>query len=187
MSFSFDPAEGLVIVATKLWGPEGDVVVRLALDTGATTTVVNWETVVLLGYDPSTVETRIQITTGSGIIFAPRISIGRVRALGKERLSFPVLCHTLPPSASVDGLLGLDFFRGERLVLDFQTGTVTLDGAGPTAPRGRSRFGRRGRIAQGKNDQPGRDETTAQSPWPSRASTSSQRLELLLTSVCPQA
>lgn len=127
MSFSFDPAEGPVIVPAKLWGPEGDVVVRLALDTGATATVLSWETAVLLGYDPSATEARIQITTGSGIEFAPRISIDRVRTVGVERLTFPVLCHTLPPSASVDGLLGLDFFRGRRLVLDFRTGTLSVE------------------------------------------------------------
>ncbi len=41
-------------------------------------------------------------------------------------LSGKVLCHTLPPSATVDGLLGLDFFRGHQLTVDFQTGQITL-------------------------------------------------------------
>ena len=40
---------------------------------------------------------------------------------------FPIVCHTLPPSAAVDGVLGLDFFRGTRLVLDFRKGLVTVD------------------------------------------------------------
>ena len=31
--------------------------------------------------------------------------------------SFSLICHTLPPSVSVDGLLGLDFLRGQRLNL----------------------------------------------------------------------
>jgi len=37
-----------------------------------------------------------------------------------------ILCHTLPPSAGVDGLLGLDFFRGQRVTIDFQHGEVTI-------------------------------------------------------------
>ena len=82
---------------------------------------------VLLGYDPSVGPTRKQITTGSGVEFAPEISIDRIEALGMERLRFPVLCHTLPPSAGVDGLLGLDFLRGQRVVLDFRAGTITVD------------------------------------------------------------
>lgn len=38
--------------------------------------------------------------------------------------NFPMLCHTLPPSATVDGLLGLDFFRGERFILDLHKGII---------------------------------------------------------------
>jgi hypothetical protein len=50
----------------------------------------------------------------------------RLTALGRERLGFPVLGHTLPPSAGVDGLLGVDFFRGLVLTIDFGAGQVHL-------------------------------------------------------------
>jgi len=111
----------------RIWGPRGRTVVRFALDTGATETLVNWDIPVLLGYDPSASLSREQITTGSGVEFAPEISIDRIEALGMERLRFPALCHTLPPSAGVDGLLGLGFLRGQRVVLDFRAGTITVD------------------------------------------------------------
>lgn len=127
MSFHFDPKEGLIIVPTRLWGPTGDTVVRLALDTGATKSVVNWDVVVLLGYDPAIVSERIQMTTGSGVEFVPEIVIDKIEALGQERRDFPVLCHTLPPSATVDGLVGLDFLRLHRLVLDFRTGLGSVE------------------------------------------------------------
>jgi len=127
MNFAFNPTDGPVIVLAQLWGKQGDLAVQLALDTGATASVLSWETVVLLGYDPAATEARVQITTGSGVEFAPRVSIDKIEALGKERLNFPVLCHTLPPSAGVDGLLGLDFLRGYRLVLDFRTGTLSIE------------------------------------------------------------
>jgi len=52
------------------------------------------------------------MTTGSGVEYAPLLLVRRVEALGQGRTDFPVVAHTLPPSASVDGLLGLDFFRG---------------------------------------------------------------------------
>jgi hypothetical protein len=35
--------------------------------------------------------------------------------------------HTLPPSAGVDGLLGLDFLRGMRFTADFRAGALTLE------------------------------------------------------------
>lgn len=127
MSLSFDPNQGLIVAPTRLWGPNGDTVVRLALDTGATRSVVSWDLPVLLGYDPAVVSERVQMTTGSGVEFVPQIRIERVEALGHERLNFPVLCHTLPPTATVDGVLGLDFLRGGRLVLDFRRGEATLE------------------------------------------------------------
>ncbi len=47
-------------------------------------------------------------------------------ALGRQRALFSVLVHTLPASPMIDGLLGLDFLRGEILTIDFRAGTLTL-------------------------------------------------------------
>lgn len=126
MSLTFNPKEGLIIIPTRLWGPNGDTVVRLALDTGATATVVNWDIIVLLGYDPAIISDRVQMTTGSGLEFVPRIIIRKLEGLGKKRKNFPALRHTLPPSTTVDGVLGLDFFRGNKLILDLRRGILTL-------------------------------------------------------------
>ena len=126
MSFSFDAQRGLVIVRAELEGPSGSVILRLALDTGATGTMVNVGMLVSIGYDPSLVANRIQVTTGSGVEYVPRILLSKITALGQERVDFPVLCHTLPPSASIDGLLGLDFLRGQRLTMDFLQGQILL-------------------------------------------------------------
>ena len=41
-------------------------------------------------------------------------------------MSFFLICHTLPASVSVDGLLGLDFLRGQRLTIDFRAGRIAL-------------------------------------------------------------
>jgi hypothetical protein len=126
MSLPFNAEQGLIIVQTELWGSAGSAVLRLALDTGATGTMVNVGLLVALGYDPALASQRVQVTTGSGVEFVPRIVMGKIKALGQERAEFPVLGHTLPPSAGVDGLLGLDFFRGQRLTLDFRGGQMTL-------------------------------------------------------------
>ena len=37
-------------------------------------------------------------------------TLNKIMALGRERTEFPVLGHTLPPSAGVDGLLGWTSF-----------------------------------------------------------------------------
>jgi predicted aspartyl protease len=126
MTFRFDPTQGLIIVPVRLYGPTGDMILRLALDTGATSTLINSGIMVLLGYDPTASPDRIQVTTGSGIEFCPRVSMQRIEALGRSVNDFLILSHTLPPTAQVDGLLGLDFFRGCRISIDFQSGTITV-------------------------------------------------------------
>ena len=81
MGLRFDPQQGLIIVHAELWGPKGSGVLRLALDTGATSTLVNAGLLVAIGYDPALTQDRVQITTGSGIEFVPRIILDRIMAL----------------------------------------------------------------------------------------------------------
>jgi hypothetical protein len=81
---------------------------------------------VAVGYDPAVVPHRVEVTTGSGVEFVPRVTLRKIVALGQERTPFPVLCHRLLPSVGVDGLLGLDFFRRQSLTIDFRSGRVTL-------------------------------------------------------------
>jgi len=71
MTPAFDPYQGLIIVNTEDVGESGTALLRLALDTGATTTLIN-----------------------SGMLLS---------------------------------MLGLDFFRGNRLGIDFKQGLITLD------------------------------------------------------------
>lgn len=98
----------------------------MALDTGATTIVINAAILVALGYAPATSPDRVQMTTGSGIEFVPRLPVDRIQALGQNRSQFVVIAHTLPPTTSVDGLVGLDFLRGQELTIDFRAARITL-------------------------------------------------------------
>lgn len=127
MSFRFNATQGLIVVPAEAWGPSGSAVLRLALDTGATRTPVNVGMLVALGYDPALEENRIQVTTGSGVEFAPSVKLSRLASLGRERQGLLVLAHTLPSSTDVDGLLGLDFLRPRKLSIDFGSGLITLE------------------------------------------------------------
>jgi len=127
VSESFNSSSGLILIRVVIHGPTRSTVARLALDSGATTTLINQGPLVWIGYDPSLAPERVQVTTGSGVEFAPRLPLLKISALGCSRGQFPVLAHTLPPSATVDGLLGLDFFRGTRLEIDFRQGLLNLE------------------------------------------------------------
>jgi len=126
VKYSFNALRGLILVRAEVFGPQSSGTLTLALDTGATTTTINTGLLVAMGYDPSSAPERAEMTTGSAVEYAPRLAVMRIVALGQDRHGLHVIAHTLPPSAGVDGLLGLDFFRGQELNLNFRTGIILL-------------------------------------------------------------
>ncbi len=97
MSFAFDSSQGPVVIEASLSGPLGQADLRLLLDTGATTSLIRSTILVAVGYDPDTSPDRITVAMGNGVELVPRITLNRFSALGRHRLAFPVLAHTLPP------------------------------------------------------------------------------------------
>lgn len=132
MKISFNGEYGLIYVAAKIYrrkknGKFKDLILNLALDTGASTTVISRKRLMTIGYDLEDVEDEAYITTGSGLISIPKIRIEKLSALGKEKIGFLISAHDLPATASVDGVLGLDFLRGRILTVDFKKGEIELE------------------------------------------------------------
>ncbi len=117
MKTQFNARHGLIVVKARLFGPNGDTNVELALDTGASSTVIRDASLITIGYDLDALPKNVRMTTGSGIELTSVLAINKISALGLERDAFSVVAHTLPPSASVAGVLGLNFFRGRVLTL----------------------------------------------------------------------
>jgi predicted aspartyl protease len=126
MKFSFDATRRLIVVRAELLGPRGSANLELALDTGASWTLINPTLLMGVGYDPAVSQKRVHVTTGSGVEFAPLVSVQQLTALGHSRTNLPVLAHTLPPSASVAGLLGLDFLKSKILTIDLNVSTIEI-------------------------------------------------------------
>lgn len=126
MTTSFNGQYGLIIVQVTLHGPVGFAQSYLALDTGSSSTVISKALLVSIGYDPDAQPKTVSMTTGSSVEAVSRLTIDKIEALDQERFQVSVVAHTLPPSMSVDGVLGLDFFRNRTLTLDFQNGVITL-------------------------------------------------------------
>lgn len=126
MKFSFQPEYGLIYVRAKIVFGTKELIVNLALDTGASATMISAKRLKEVGYDLDKPEDEIYITTGSGLIFVPKITIEKLTALGKEKADCIVIAHDLPPTASVDGVLGLDFLRESVVQIDFKNGFIEL-------------------------------------------------------------
>jgi hypothetical protein len=132
MSTTFDPNGTMIVVPCSFGGPSGSFQLTMAVDTGATRTVINPYRLIVAGYDPTTWGSVEQIITANGAVFAPQVTIGYVRAFGWQRNNVAILAHHLPPSLHIDGLLGLDFFRDHVLTIDFHQGEIEMT-AGPSA------------------------------------------------------
>jgi len=127
VSVRFDRTRGPIVVLAAIWGPRTRADASLLLDTGAVCTAVSIELLEHVGYHVAQAPDAVRIITASGIERAPRVVVARMGALGRERTGFPIIAHTLPPAAKLDGVLGLDFLRGHRLVVDFREGLVSLE------------------------------------------------------------
>ena len=126
MNFGFNSRQGPIVVEASLSGPMGQADLRLILDTGATTTLIRPTILMAVGYEPDASADRITVAMGNGVELVPRMTLNRFSALGRHRLAFPVLSHSLPPVAGIDGLLGLDFLRGSVLTVDFLAEQIIL-------------------------------------------------------------
>src|SRR5437868_5025689 len=100
MHTPFDPLDDLIVVRADVEGPNGLVFgVRLALDTGASNSMISVDALLAAGYDPTAAPTTIPIITASGYENAPRLPIRSLTALGQTRSNFDVLAFTPPPGA----------------------------------------------------------------------------------------
>ena len=126
MKFRFKADYGLVYVRVKVSFADREVVLNLALDTGASGTIISAKKLIEVGYDLDKPEDEIYITTGSGLIFVPKFTIEKLTALGKEKTNFQIIAHDFPPTSTVDGILGLDFLRENILKINFVKGEIEL-------------------------------------------------------------
>jgi predicted aspartyl protease len=126
---TYDPSAPSLVVDLLLESVDGtsSLLIPVVLDTGASFTIVATEILVQLGYDPANpLLKRQRIVTGSGVEYAPRITVRSAMVIGQKVSNLEVLCHDLPAESGVDGLLGLNFLRHFRLMIRFRKGIIEL-------------------------------------------------------------
>ena len=99
----------LLVVHALLKGPKDTKIIRLVVDTGATTTIIPPQIALAIGCNPVRAKHHLSIITASGLEYLPVVTVPVIESLGQQVKNLAVACHSLPPQSTVDGLLGLDF------------------------------------------------------------------------------
>lgn len=101
-------------------------VTTLLIDTGASYTIVSWETLTSLGIDPASSQTRRALMTANGLIQAPEVKVDDFYCFGHHVPDFPLVAHSIPLGATVDGVLGMNFLRQYTAKLSLKEGVVEV-------------------------------------------------------------
>ena len=123
--FSLDDADSLILVDAKL----GRSSLTLALDTGATHTVIDLTVMMLNGYNLSKVVRMVEFETAKGPINAYVFRIDALTALGRTIRDVDVSSYDFVGNDvifAIDGVLGLDFFQDTELTINFKESTLSL-------------------------------------------------------------
>ncbi|MBU1598954.1 retroviral-like aspartic protease family protein [bacterium] len=120
-----DAHSGLIVLDTEVKGIKTRFL-KMALDTGCTLTVIPWNIAITVGCDPARSKETVKMVTGSGIEFAPVVTLKSLKALGQEVKNINVVCHNLPEESLVDGLLGLNFLSNFDILIKFREGILKI-------------------------------------------------------------
>jgi predicted aspartyl protease len=101
--------EGIIPLYVEIEGPTTKRIIKMALDTGATFTMMPPEIARDIGHDPTLTRRRIEVATASGSVLVPILKVKSISCLGTKLKNVEVVCHSLPPESPVEGLLGLNF------------------------------------------------------------------------------
>lgn len=124
--FKREPESGLILLNAEI---DDKYELRIILDTGATNTTIDSNTLYLLGHDLKDSIGIVEIETANGIIETEIFEIARFSSLGltKEKFQIQVydfLAHGI--FSDYNGLLGLDFLEGMNFCIDTRNSTITV-------------------------------------------------------------
>ena len=101
-------SEQIFAVYAFVVGPRTVRAVKLAVDTGATYTMLPPELLLDIGHDPAHTTRHIELSTANGLLLVPLLRVRTIRCLGLALNAAEVVAHHLPPESPVEGLLGLN-------------------------------------------------------------------------------
>jgi hypothetical protein len=102
---------------------------RFALDTGASHTVIDLAAIMVAGYDLQDVIRTVQLETGNGTVEGYIFKVAAFSALGITRRDMEICSYDFFGNnvfAEIHGVLGLDFFKGQKFCIDLEKFEITI-------------------------------------------------------------
>ena len=102
----------------------------LALDTGATHTVIDLTVMLMNGYYLRDSIGTVEFETAKGVVSAYIFKIETLKILGIVKKNIEVASYDFIGNnviLDIDGVVGLDFFKNTELTINFKKYTITLN------------------------------------------------------------
>jgi len=100
----------------------------LALDTGASTTIVSNEIIEKIGFQPNEIKDYVEFGDASQDHTVPRMILPSFRIGDTSVTNLEVLAYSLPEKYGIDGVIGLNFLRRfRRFTIDFERACLVLE------------------------------------------------------------
>ena len=103
--------------------------VKIALDIGASRTVIDLTEILIVGYRKSDIIGTEEFETGKGNITAENFLINNFEALGISRQNFTISSYDFLLNnvlSDIQGVLGLDFFEDTKFCIDMKKKVITI-------------------------------------------------------------
>ena len=122
----FDPNAPLLIFPCAI---EYEDITRvwLALDTGASTTIIRESALRDIGYPLEATTEFASFGNASKSHLVPKVTLKSLSMADAKAENIEVLCYTIPEEYGIHGVIGLNFLRHFNISLDFERGMLTLN------------------------------------------------------------
>lgn len=121
---SFEPSTPLIVLDIRI-NHIYPLLCKMALDTGATYTIITPEIAEQLGFQLSLLK-ETSLFTATQQESAYELNLKSIALLAEEVHNIKALCMPLPKELKIDGLLGLNFLKHFNIDLNFEKGILTL-------------------------------------------------------------
>lgn len=124
--YPFLPNDIRIAVPVLVIGSKTEVELTFCLDTGATRSSIRPKWLEAIGIDLSRPTSQVNVRGVIGVGRASCYELPTLSALGRILNRMTIIAQEYPRSVTVDGLLGLDFLRGQILTINFSRGRIVL-------------------------------------------------------------